>query len=54
MKQPPKKYQPPVVKSEPACGPAVLLVCTRQYNCVAECGFTCCQPTSTTCFGGCC
>ena len=54
MKQPPKEYQTPVVKSEPASRPAVLLVCTAQYNCNVECGFTCCQPDVTTCFGGCC
>lgn len=54
MRQDAKKpYQAPVIKTASSSPPAVLLVCSGQYNCVGEVGYNCCQPTAATCFTNC-
>lgn len=53
MSKPRKPYRPPAVKTETISPPAVLLLCTGQYNCNAEVGYDCCQPSPATCFDNC-
>lgn len=48
-----KPYRAPRLFEHGVESPAVLLLCTGQYNCVNEAGYDCCQPDSSTCFTNC-
>lgn len=48
-----KVWVAPVLVTVQSERPALLLLCTGQYNCVNDIGYDCCQPSVDTCFTDC-
>lgn len=42
-------YAKPQVTTSATERPAVLLICTGQYNCIDEAGYDCCQSSPSDC-----
>ena len=48
-----RPYRRPRILTAASQAPAVLLICTGQYNCVGEVGYDCCVASADECFTSC-